>query len=90
MKLNNDNYFSKDANMTYMSATQFKDFLNCEAAALARVKGEYADEHTTPLLVGSYVDAHFSGEIEKFTAEHPEIFNKRTGELKADYRKADS
>ena len=89
MKLNNDNYFSPEANMTYMSATQFKDFLNCEAAALARVKGEYADEYTTPLLVGSYVDAHFSGEIEKFTAEHPEIFNKRTGELKADYRKAD-
>lgn len=89
MKLTNDNYFSKEANKAYMSASQFKDFMKCEAAALARVNGEYSEQATTPLLVGSYVDAYFSGELEAFTEMHPEIFNKRTGELKADYRKAD-
>lgn len=89
MTLTNDNYFSTEANKAYMSASQFKDFLKCEAAALARVNGEYSEQATTPLLVGSYVDAYFSGELEAFTETHPEIFNKRTGELKADYRKAD-
>ncbi|MFA5307187.1 MAG: PD-(D/E)XK nuclease-like domain-containing protein, partial [Candidatus Babeliales bacterium] len=54
-----ENYFSQDANSYYMSASQVKSFLACEAMALAEIKGEYAREKTTSLLVGSYVDAHY-------------------------------
>ena len=58
MILTNENYFSKEADMEYMSVSQFKAFEQCEAAALASVKGEWERTKTTALLVGSYVDAH--------------------------------
>ena len=88
MNLTADNYFSAEANQQYMSVSQFKLFLKCPAAALAELRGEYQREQTTALLVGSYVDAWFSGEMDKFKAEHPEIF-KRDGTLKAEYAQAD-
>lgn len=88
MILTAENYFSKEANMEYMSASQFKAFNNCEAAALAELKGEYTREVTTSLLVGSYVDAHFERTLDIFKAKHPEIFT-RNGELKAEYKQAE-
>lgn len=89
MQLNNSNYFSSDAMMEYWSVSQFKAFDKCEAAALAELRDEYRRKETTALLVGSYVDAYFSDELEDFYIEHPEVFNSRTGELKADFRNAD-
>ena len=83
------NYFAPGIMQRYWSVSQFKAFERCESAALAEVQGKYQREESTALLVGSYVDAYFSDELEEFTAEHPEIFNKRTGELKADYQRAD-
>lgn len=88
MKLTTENYFSAEANQQYMSVSQFKSFLKCPAAALAELRGKYQRAQTTALLVGSYVDAWFSGEMEQFKAEHPEIF-KRDGTLKAEYAQAD-
>lgn len=88
MNLNEGNYYSREANMEYCSVSQIKAFMKCPAAALAELNGEYQREQTTALLVGSYVDAWFSGEIEQFKAEHPEIF-KRDGTLKAEYTQAD-
>lgn len=89
MKLTDDNYFSQEASMEYFGASQFKSFLKCEAEALAELKGEIERPASKALMIGSYVDAHFAGEMEQFTENHPEIFNSRTGELKADYRQAD-
>jgi hypothetical protein len=54
------------------------------------VEGAYEREETTALLVGSYVDAYFTGDIDGFRESHPQIFNSRTGELKADYRHAET
>lgn len=88
MILTHENYFSKEANMEYMSVSQFKAFEECEAAALAEVRGEYKREKTTALLVGSYVDAHFEGTLDIFKAQNPEIFMKN-GSLKAEYRRAE-
>lgn len=88
MKLNNENYFSKEANNEFFSVSQFKSFLNCEASALAELNGDYQRPSTTALLVGSYADAHFSNEAVRFMEEHPEIF-KKDGSLKADYIRAD-
>lgn len=82
------NYFSTEIQMAYMSASQYKAFSACEAAALAECKGEYVRETTTALLVGSYVDAHFEGTLDVFKAKHPELF-KRDGGLKSEYVKAE-
>ena len=88
LKLTDANYYSAEANWAYMSASQFKAFRKCEAQAMAELKGEWVRENTMPLLLGSYVDAHFSGEMEQFVKEHPEIFT-RTGTKRAEFVKAD-
>ena len=88
--LTNKNYFSLENQRQYWSMSQFKAFDKCEAAAMAEIKGWYKREETTALLVGSYVDAWFSGEMDDFLLEHSNIISARTGELKADYRHADT
>ena len=88
MKLTHENYYSLEANRAFMSVSQFKAFDRCEAAALAELRGEYKPAPSTAMLVGSYVDAYVSGDLEAFKAEHPEIF-KRAGSLKADFAAAD-
>ena len=55
---------------------------------MEKLDGRWEDEETTALLVGSYVDAHFEGTLERFKIEHPSLF-KRDGGLKADYVRAD-
>lgn len=93
MKLTEKNYYSQEADREYMSVSQFKDFvgtygrLGCEFTAMEKLEGKWEEEETTALMVGSYVDAHFEGTLEKFKAEHPTLF-KRDGGLKADYVKA--
>jgi hypothetical protein len=72
-----------------MSTSQFKSFRKCEAAAMAELRGEWGRKDTIALLVGSYVDAYFSGELEQFKEEHPELF-KRDGTLKAEFQNAQS
>lgn len=89
MNLTNDNYYSNRMNWLYWSVSQFKAFDKCEAAAMAELRNEYVREETTALLVGSYVDAYFSGDIEQFRDEHPEVFKRSSLELKADFRHAE-
>lgn len=79
-----EDYFSPEIQMAYMSASQFKAFDRCEAAALAELRGDYAPASSTALLVGGYIDAYFSGELPLYQARHPELF-KRDGTLKAEY-----
>lgn len=91
ISLTNENYHSTTANNDYWSVSLFKEFDRCEASGLAMVRGEYEREKTTSLLVGSYVDAYFTGDkgaLGRFGLEHPEIF-KKDGSLKADYVKAE-
>lgn len=88
MTLTNDNYYSNEANLEYMSVSQYKQFMSCEAAAMADIRGEYKRPKTTALLVGSYVDSWFEGTLDQFKAENPEIF-KKDGSLKADYVQAE-
>lgn len=71
-------------NHDYMSYSRFCRFLECEASAAAN----YHTPSTEAQLVGSYVDAYFSHEMDEFKVEHPEIFLK-SGELKANFKKAD-
>lgn len=83
--LTNDNYYS---NNDYMSASQFKDFLKCEAYAMAKINGEWIEEINNAFLIGGYVDAYFSNELEQYKFKHPELFNK-DGSLKATYKIAE-
>jgi len=89
MVITKANYYSSKANQEYFSVSQFKTFRECEARGLAEVKGLYNRPDTKALLMGSYVDAHFSGEMEEFEDRHPELWNKRTGELKADFMRCE-
>ncbi len=75
--------------MAYMSASQFKSFHHCQAAAMAELRGEYVRPMTTSLLIGSYVDAHFEGTLNIFKAQHPDIF-KRDGGLKSEFLQANT
>ena len=90
MRLNKDNYHSKEANEEYYSASFIKSMLDCPARAMAELRGEYEQKPSTALLVGSYVDAFFGGqdEFEQFKSDHPEIL-KKDGALKSDYIRAD-
>lgn len=88
MILTNENYYSGKANSEYMSVSQYKGFLKCEASAMAELHGEWVQPKSTALLVGSYVDSWFEGTLENFRLENPEIF-KKDGTLKADYVKAE-
>lgn len=83
-----ENYFSKENEMRYFGASQFKAFCKCEAAALAEIKGEYEREKTVSMLVGSYVDAHFEGTLDLFRAQNPELFTK-SGDLRSNFQKAE-
>lgn len=89
MILTQENYFSKQANLEYMSVSQFKSFKKCQHSALAEIKGKYEQEKSTALLVGSYVDSYFEGTLEAFKQQNPEIF-KRDGTLKAEYIQAEA
>ena len=94
MKLTAENYYSPFADFAYMSVSQYKHFagtygrLGCEAQAIARLRGEYEEEPSTAMLVGSYVDAYFEGTLDAFRDTHPELFTQK-GELKATYKKAE-
>lgn len=85
--LTNDNYYSLEANNEFFSVSQFKDFMKCEAAALAKIKGEYKQPTTKALLVGSFVDSYFEGTLKQFLSENPEIFTRKN-ELKSEFKKA--
>lgn len=94
MVLSEANYYTPEADFTYMSVSQYKSFagsfgrLGCEAAAMARLSGEWCETPSTAMLVGSYVDAYFEGTLDKFRANNPSCF-KRDGTLKSEFVKAE-
>lgn len=91
MQLTESNYHGIEANKSYWSVSQFKAFNRCEAEGLAAVRGEYEREETDALLIGSYVDAYFSGPeaFDAFVAENGDkMFSKRGGGLLAKFTHA--
>lgn len=78
------NYFEDTG---HMSVSKFKKFLKCEVDGLS----EWG-KPTPSMLVGSYVDSHIEGTLDKFKEEHPEIISTRgvsKGQLKAEFKQAD-
>ncbi len=87
LNLTEDNYYSQELNSRFFSVSQYKDFMKCEAMALAKIKGEYKQPVTKALLVGSFVDSYFEGTLPEFMQENPELFTRKN-ELRSEFRKA--
>ena len=87
-----ENYYSPEASKEYFSVSQYKDFLQCPAMAMAKLMGEYEPEFGRALLLGSYVDEMLTGteeSVKMFIVEHmPELF-KKNGDRYADVQQAD-
>ena len=92
MKLDRLNYYSLEANKAYWSVSQFKAFNRCEAAGLAEAEGRYRRETTDALLIGSYVDAYFSGarELDEFIERNGDRMFTKKGELYAKFQAANA
>ena len=92
MQLTENNYFSQESNITWFSVSQFKQFMNCSARAIAELKGDYIPERGRALVLGSYVDEHLTGTPEsmrKFITENYNELYKKNGEPYADVAQAD-
>lgn len=87
MELTQENYYSQEANREFFSVSQYKDFMKCEAMAMAKIRGEYQQPVTKAMLVGSFVDAYFEGTLPQFMAGNPELFTRKN-ELRSEFRKA--
>lgn len=93
-KLTNENYYDPEVRSQYMNVHTYLDYvgsigrMGCEARAEALRKGEWHEEKTLAMMVGSYVDSYFEGSLEQFKEENPDLFTKQ-GELKAPYKRAE-
>lgn len=95
MKLTRDNYYTPEADRAFLSCSQFESFLECEAAALAKIQGRYTPEPSKAFVVGNYFHTAFESPEahEEFIQEHfREIYKGRelkSGEFKVSGKKAD-
>ena len=90
MFLDHTNYFSKEADMEYMSVSQFKLFNECEAKALATIKGQEDAISKDSFLEGQLFEELVAGDAKLFMAQHPELISTRgatSGQLKSAYSK---
>ena len=90
LKIASEDYHSPESNLKYLSNSQYKDFMTCEAMAIAKMVGEWNPPPTIEMMVGSYVHAWNEGEeaLKQFKASTPEMFNKN-GTMKAQFLFAD-
>ena len=84
-QLASNDYYSLEANKKYFSVSQLKDFMKCEAMAMAKIRGEYSQPTTRAMLTGSFVDAYFEGTLPEFMKCHPEIYTQKNA-LRADFK----
>lgn len=90
MQLTNENYFSIEANKEFMSVSQYKNFMECEAKALNDL--EIGDENAKEaFLEGKLFEAIVTGSGDLFIAKHYDELiaktGKTAGELKANFKK---
>lgn len=87
MKLTRDNYHSKEADMEYFSVSQIKSMIDCEAAALAELRGEFVSEEKKTFTAGRMLHAWSEGReaYDEFCDRNRSILFKKDGSLYADY-----
>lgn len=89
MNLNNENYFSSEANKEYMSVSQFKAFAECEAQALHNIEISGENEKTA-FLEGKLFENWVAGDRVLFMSKHPELISSRgatAGQIKSEFNK---
>ena len=89
MELNNENYFSKEANIEYMSVSQYKNFLECPTMALALVNEQYIPETKESYLEGKLFENIVTGNEILFMSKHPEMTSSKgatAGQLKSNFK----
>ncbi|WP_336774233.1 PD-(D/E)XK nuclease-like domain-containing protein [Paenibacillus sp. MMO-58] len=96
LKLNPNNYFSRAANLRYMSVSQFKGFLpaygGCEAKSMAELAGLYERPDKTAFDEGHYVHAWNQGTLDEFKDANPDLYSSRgatAGQLKSNFKHCD-
>lgn len=99
MKLTPENYYSNETDWQYMSFSLFKDFEQCEARALAKLKEDWQPKTSpVPLLVGNYVHSYFESmesHDDFIDANKKELMTRPTksnpnGHLRAEFKIANS
>ena len=89
MILTNENYFSKEADLEFMSVSQWKNFLKCEAKAFHDLQFDCHEEKEA-FLEGQLFEALVAGDSKLFMAKHPELISSRgstAGQLKSNFAK---
>ena len=86
LKLTNENYYSQEADRDYMSYSQYKNFLQCEARAMAKLNG-LAREKERCSFVRFLCPRLERGEdaFKAFPSQNPELFTGK-GELRANFK----
>lgn len=86
-QLTPENYHSREANIEYMSVSQYKAMRECEAAVMAELRGEYVRETSDALLAGQMLHAWVESPeaYQEFVAVHRPLICKRDGDLKAQF-----
>ena len=89
--LTSTTYHQNSSNQEYMSVSQFKKFEECEAKALAEIKGEYKQPINNAMLVGSYLHSAFESDeaFQEFQEENSGAIFKSRGGKYADFDQAD-
>lgn len=100
MQITNENYYTQEAGMVWLSVSQFNDFvgtpayIGCEARAMAKLRKEWINEPTAAMMIGSYVDEYFTGDIEawkqRLTDDERKLIFTQKGELNASAKVAES
>jgi len=90
MQINNDNYFSHEAGLEYLSVSQFKAFQSCEFTAYHQyVTEKYVRPGSDAFLLGNYVDAWSSDIFEKWKEQNKDSLYQKNGKLYAKFADAD-
>jgi hypothetical protein len=88
--LNPDNYHSIEANQAYLSVSQYKGFLKCEAEAMAKIDGKIGQTKSEALIFGSLLHSWNESKeaFDKFLFSNPDLLSSRgktKGQLKSTY-----
>lgn len=96
IKLTKENYYDHSTDFDYMSFSLFKDFSQCEAATLAKIKDDWKPKSSPEaLLMGNYVHSYFESQeahaafLKKEGKKLISTRGKSAGQLKAPYKLAD-
>lgn len=95
-KLKSENYYNPEMAHKYCGYSQYKDFFGtgkykgCEAKAMAILKGEWVEEPTPAMTVGSYADSFWDNTQEEWIEQHKDTVYNTRGKKYVDFEKADN